>query len=129
MTRTAVLGYPRIGAGRELKKALERYWSADMDEASLRKEAARIRAAHWETQAEAGIDIIPSGDFSLYDHVLDTAAMVGAVPARYGADVPGGFGAGAGQLGLPAYFAMARGSQATQIRRVRRRVATCPPSK
>jgi 5-methyltetrahydropteroyltriglutamate--homocysteine methyltransferase len=114
MTRTAVLGYPRIGAGRELKKALERYWSADIDEASLKSEAARIRAAHWATQAKAGIDIIPCGDFSLYDHVLDTAAMVGAVPARYrGADVPGGFGFGdgAGQTGLAAYFAMARGIQ------------------
>ena len=69
-----------MGAGRELKKALERYWSSEADEASLRSEAARIRAAHWKTQSDAGIDIIPSGDFSLYDHVLDTAAMVGAVP-------------------------------------------------
>ena len=104
MTHTAVLGYPRMGAGRELKKALERYWSSDADEASLRKEAARIRSAHWKTQSEAGIDIIPSGDFSFYDHVLDTAAMVGAVPPRYGA--------GKEPLSLPAYFAMARGSQA-----------------
>src|SRR5271169_3442767 len=121
MTRTAVLGYPRIGAGRELKKALERYWSSDIDETSLRREAARIRAAHWKTQASAGIDIIPSGDFSLYDHVLDTAAMVGVVPPRYGAAVERGFGAavprepGGGRepLALAAYFAMARGSQAT----------------
>jgi len=104
MTRTAVLGYPRIGAGRELKKALERYWSGEADEKSLRDEAARIRAAHWKTQSAVGIDIIPSGDFSLYDHVLDTAAMVGAVPPRYGA--------GLDPLSLPAYFAMARGSQA-----------------
>jgi 5-methyltetrahydropteroyltriglutamate--homocysteine methyltransferase len=93
-----------MGAGRELKKALERYWSSSEDEASLRKEAARIRAAHWKTQADAGIDVVPSGDFSFYDHVLDTAAMVGAVPSRYGA--------GREALGLPAYFAMARGSQA-----------------
>ena len=93
-----------MGAGRELKTALERYWSSDADEASLRKEAARIRSAHWKTQSEAGIDIIPSGDFSFYDHVLDTAAMVGAVPPRYGA--------GKEPLSLPAYFAMARGSQA-----------------
>ena len=93
-----------MGAGRELKKALERYWSSAADEASLRKEAARIRAAHWKTQSDAGIDIIPSGDFSFYDHVLDTAAMVGALPPRYGT--------GTGPLTLPAYFAMARGSQA-----------------
>ena len=105
MTRTAVLGYPRIGAGRELKKALERYWSSDVDEKSLREEAARIRAVHWQTQSAAGIDIIPSGDFSFYDHVLDTAAMVGAVPPRYGASAMD-------PLSLPAYFAMARGSQA-----------------
>ncbi len=106
MTRTAVLGYPRIGAGRELKKALERYWSSDIDEKSLREEAARIRAAHWKTQASAGIDIIPSGDFSLYDHVLDTAAMAGVVPARYGGRRDGV------NSPCPAYFAMARGSQA-----------------
>ncbi len=94
-----------MGAGRELKKALERYWSSDADEKFLREEAARIRAAHWKTQSDAGIDIIPSGDFSFYDHVLDTAAMVGAVPARYGASATA-------PLSLPAYFAMARGSQA-----------------
>jgi 5-methyltetrahydropteroyltriglutamate--homocysteine methyltransferase len=93
-----------MGAGRELKKALERYWSSDADEASLRTEAARIRSAHWKTQSDAGIDIIPSGDFSFYDHVLDTAAMVGAVPPRYGAGVE--------PLSLHSYFAMARGSQA-----------------
>jgi 5-methyltetrahydropteroyltriglutamate--homocysteine methyltransferase len=104
MTKTAVLGYPRIGARRELKRALERFWSRDIDEASLLKEAGRIRAAHWQAQADAGISLIPSGDFSLYDHVLDTAAMVGALPARYGA--------GSGPLSLSAYFAMARGSQA-----------------
>ena len=67
---------------------------------SLRDEAARIRRQHWETQAAAGIDFIPCGDFSLYDHVLDTAVMVGAVPSRYAA---------AGEsLPLSSYFAMAR---------------------
>jgi 5-methyltetrahydropteroyltriglutamate--homocysteine methyltransferase len=94
-----------MGAGRELKKALERYWASDADEKSLRDEAARIRAAHWNSQSAAGIDIIPSGDFSFYDHVLDTAAMLGAVPPRYGASAMD-------PLNLPAYFAMARGSQA-----------------
>ena len=101
MIQTAVLGYPRIGPNRELKRALERYWSAETDEKALLDAAAKIRAAHWKTQAAAGIDIIPSGDFSLYDHVLDTACMVGAVPERYSAI-----------QGLPRYFAMARGSQA-----------------
>jgi 5-methyltetrahydropteroyltriglutamate--homocysteine methyltransferase len=94
-----------MGAGRELKKALERYWSSEADERSLREEAARIRAGHWKTQSDAGIDIIPSGDFSFYDHVLDTAAMVGAIPVRYGASATD-------PVSLPAYFAMARGSQA-----------------
>ena len=93
-----------MGPARELKKALERYWSSPNDERPLREEAARIRARHWKEQAAAGIDVIPSGDFSLYDHVLDAAAMLGAVPARYGT--------GDGPVGLPAYFAMARGSQA-----------------
>jgi 5-methyltetrahydropteroyltriglutamate--homocysteine methyltransferase len=103
MTHTAILGYPRMGPSRELKRALERFWSGQGDESSLRDEAARIRHQHWETQAAAGIDFIPSGDFSLYDHVLDTAVMVGAVPLRYAA---------AGEsLPLSSYFAMARGAQ------------------
>jgi 5-methyltetrahydropteroyltriglutamate--homocysteine methyltransferase len=101
MIQTAVLGYPRIGPNRELKRALERYWSSETDEKALRETAAKIRAAHWQTQAGAGIHVVPSGDFSLYDHVLDTACMVGAIPERYK-----GFGEG-----LPRYFAMARGSQ------------------
>ncbi len=101
MVKTAVLGYPRIGPGRELKKALERFWSSEIDEQALLSEAAKIRERHWKAQAAAGIDASPAGDFSLYDHVLDTAAMVGAVPERYGAvNGPGN---------LQTYFAMARG--------------------
>ncbi len=103
MIQTALLGYPRIGAGRELKRALERYWSSQIDERALHEEAAQIRAHHWKMMHDAGISFVPSGDFSLYDHVLDTAAMVGAVPARYGAS--------AGGVSLPVYFAMARGRQ------------------
>ena len=93
-----------MGPARELKKALERYWSSPNDELPLLQEAARIRALHWKEQAGAGIDVIPSGDFSFYDHMLDAAAMLGAVPERYGT--------GNGPVTLPAYFAMARGSQA-----------------
>jgi 5-methyltetrahydropteroyltriglutamate--homocysteine methyltransferase len=103
MTHTAVLGYPRMGPARELKRALEKFWTGQSDERSLRAEAARIRGMHWKGQAAAGIDFIPCGDFSLYDHVLDTAVMLGAVPVRYAE--PGG------QLPLAAYFAMARGAQ------------------
>lgn len=93
-----------MGPARELKKALEKYWSSQGDERALLNEAARIRALHWKAQVAAGIDFIPSGDFSLYDHVLDTAAMLGAFPERYGS---------AGEaVSLSSYFAMARGSQA-----------------
>jgi len=107
MVRTAILGYPRMGPARELKKALESFWSGKSDQDALLAEAAKIRARHWLLQKEAGIDFIPSGDFSLYDHVLDTATMLGAVPARFR-------GAAAGLVepgGLETYFAMARGSQ------------------
>jgi 5-methyltetrahydropteroyltriglutamate--homocysteine methyltransferase len=103
MTKTAVLGYPRIGPHRELKKALEQSWSSEIDEKALLAAAAQVRAGHWKIQRDAGIDFIPAGDFSLYDHVLDTACMVGAVPERYGV--------GSGPVGLTDYFAMARGSQ------------------
>jgi 5-methyltetrahydropteroyltriglutamate--homocysteine methyltransferase len=92
-----------MGPSRELKKALERLWSGQGDESSLKAEAERIRRRHWESQAAAGIDFIPCGDFSLYDHVLDTAVMVGAAPTRYGS--------AEGTLPLYAYFAMARGAQ------------------
>ncbi|QIA27489.1 5-methyltetrahydropteroyltriglutamate--homocysteine S-methyltransferase [Thermaerobacter sp. PB12/4term] len=78
------LGFPRIGAGRELKQALEAYWDGKISADSLLATAAALRRRHWELQRAAGIDVVPVGDFSLYDHVLDTACMVGAVPARYG---------------------------------------------
>lgn len=99
---TANLGFPRIGARRELKFALEKYWSNELSVEQLRTAARELRETHWRLQAAAGIDQIPSNDFSLYDHVLDMIALLGAVPARYGfADR---------QLGLDTYFAMARGS-------------------
>jgi len=97
------LGFPRIGARRELKKALEAYWAGAIDEVALRATAADLRRRHWQLQQRLGLDQIPSNDFSLYDHVLDTAVMLGAVPERYG--WPGG------QVELDTYFAMARGSQ------------------
>lgn len=102
MTLSATLGFPRIGARRELKTAVEAHWRGDLSEPALLAEAARLRAAHWALQAEAGIDRIPSNDFSLYDQVLDTTAMLGAVPPR--------FGAVEGRVTLAQYFAMARGT-------------------
>ncbi|MCS6896624.1 MAG: 5-methyltetrahydropteroyltriglutamate--homocysteine S-methyltransferase [Nitrospira sp.] len=95
------LGYPRIGASRELKKALESFWAGRLPADDLQRVAAELRRRHWFAMKEAGIDLIPVGDFSLYDHVLDTAVTVGIVPERYQkiADP------------LARYFAMARGLQ------------------
>lgn len=99
---TANLGFPRIGARRELKAALEKYWSHQISGVQLEAEAQRLRETHWRLQADAGIDQIPSNDFSLYDHVLDAAALIGAVPPRYDFQ--------ADEIDLNTYFAMARGS-------------------
>ncbi len=95
------LGFSRVGARRALKFALEAYWSGKADEAHLREVGRTLRHDHWLLQQQAGIQHIPSNDFSFYDHVLDTAAMVGAIPARYG--WPGK------SVDLTTYFAMARG--------------------
>ena len=99
----ANLGFPRIGSHRELKTALESTWSGAADAEALLKTAASLRARHWVLQQKAGIDHIPSNDFSLYDQMLDTIAMVGAVPER--------FARKDGAVPLELYFAMARGRQ------------------
>jgi 5-methyltetrahydropteroyltriglutamate--homocysteine methyltransferase len=99
----ATLGFPRIGPRRELKFALENYWSGKSDAGTLDLAAQGLRAAAWARQRALGADILPSGDFSLYDHVLDTSAMLGAVPARYGWS--------GGKVDLDTYFGMARGAQ------------------
>jgi 5-methyltetrahydropteroyltriglutamate--homocysteine methyltransferase len=98
------LGYPRMGALRQLKKSVEAYWRGTESEADLNRTASGLRRMHWNHQKEAGLDLIPSNDFSLYDHVLDTVAMVGAVPKR--------FGWNGAPIDLPTYFAMARGTSA-----------------
>ena len=95
------LGFPRIGAGRELKSALEDHWAGQIDQTQLQTTAATLRSSHWQLQHNAGIEQIPCNDFSLYDHVLDTCAMVGAVPQR--------FGWTGGPVSLETYFHMARG--------------------
>src|SRR5438093_77704 len=105
MTIAHNLGFPAIGALRELKRATEGYWSGKVSQADLLKTGAELRARHWRLQQEAGLDLVPCNDFSFYDRVLDTCALVGAVPARYGQAAKGG------QVDLDAYFAMARGSQ------------------
>jgi 5-methyltetrahydropteroyltriglutamate--homocysteine methyltransferase len=97
------LGFPRIGPHRELKKALEEFWSGKRTANALLLEARNLRTAAWGRQRDAGIDVIPSNDFSLYDHVLDTSVLVGAVPEHY--LMP------RGPVALDTYFAMARGTR------------------
>jgi 5-methyltetrahydropteroyltriglutamate--homocysteine methyltransferase len=99
---STVLGYPRIGPARELKFALERYWSGRLDRPALEEAAATERRRTWEQLRDAGLDSIPSGTFSLYDHVLDTAVLLGAIPARHRAIHE--------RDALDGYFAMARGN-------------------
>jgi 5-methyltetrahydropteroyltriglutamate--homocysteine methyltransferase len=81
MTTTHNLGYPRIGADRELKSALERYWKGDLDAPGLEAVGAGLRRRHWEDQA--GLDLVPVGDFSFYDQVLDTSFTLGHLPPRF----------------------------------------------
>ncbi len=95
------LGFPRIGADRELKKALEACWKGDLSEAELRRVGRELRAAHWQLQADAGIELLPAGDFAWYDQVLTHSLMFGVVPER--------FRPADGQPTLETLFAMARG--------------------
>src|SRR5215472_9030583 len=96
------LGFPRIGHKRELKRSLEQHWTGKADLSSLIETAWLLRKQNWKLQAHAGLDLVPVGDFSFYDHVLDTAAMLGAVPPR--------FGWRGGTVDFETYFAMARGT-------------------
>jgi 5-methyltetrahydropteroyltriglutamate--homocysteine methyltransferase len=105
MTIASNLGFPRIGRRRELKHALERHWAGELTEAALLAEAAKLRAEHWRLQSGLGIGHIPCGDFALYDAVLDTACMLGAIPA--------GYGWSDGAVSLATRFALARGSRGT----------------
>ncbi|WP_405923759.1 5-methyltetrahydropteroyltriglutamate--homocysteine S-methyltransferase [Streptomyces sp. NBC_00035] len=101
--QATVYGYPRQGQGRELKKAVEGYWKGRVDADALRATAAELRRTNWRQLAEAGVHEVPTGDFSYYDHVLDTSVMVGAIPERHRAAVE--------LHALDGYFAMARGTQ------------------
>ncbi|AXE24004.1 5-methyltetrahydropteroyltriglutamate--homocysteine S-methyltransferase [Streptomyces globosus] len=101
--RATVYGYPRQGQNRELKKAVEGYWKGRVTADALRETAAGLRRSHWQQLAEDGIHEVPTGDFSYYDHVLDTSVMVGAAPERHRGAVEAD--------ALDGYFAMARGTQ------------------
>lgn len=106
MSTAHVLGFPRIGAQRELTFALERYWrEGAAAEDTLLDTGRRLRAAHWQAQRAAGLDYVCVGDFAWYDHVLNTLAHLGALPERFGFD--------AAAPTLAEYFAAARGDTRT----------------
>ncbi|MBK0370618.1 5-methyltetrahydropteroyltriglutamate--homocysteine S-methyltransferase [Flavobacterium agrisoli] len=102
--KTNNLGYPRIGSNRELKKASELYWAGKISAEELLEVGKNIRATNWQLQAQSGIDLIPSNDFSFYDQVLDLTLTLGAIPKRYNEIAKS-------NSSLDLYFAMARGSQ------------------
>lgn len=101
--RSSNLGYPRIGEKREWKKALEQFWAGKLDKETFLKQMEEIRFSSLQKQKEQGIDLISVGDFSMYDHVLDTAAMFGLVPKR--------FEYSGGKVSLETYFDIARGTK------------------
>ncbi|MFC4597711.1 5-methyltetrahydropteroyltriglutamate--homocysteine S-methyltransferase [Cohnella hongkongensis] len=103
MAQSSLLGYPRIGADREWKKALEAFWAGKLEEAEFLDRLREIRLTHLRKQKEKGIDLIPVNDFSLYDHVLDTAAMFGIVPKRFRYE--------GGAVPLSVYYGIARGTK------------------
>ena len=102
MVQSSILGFPRIGVLRDLKKATEAYWSGKLSQADLLAEGKRLRLEHWKIQKNAGVDIIPSNDFAYYDQVLDHIQLFGAIPERYSK---------AGLDPIDEYFAMGRGHQ------------------
>ncbi|MFZ2209443.1 MAG: 5-methyltetrahydropteroyltriglutamate--homocysteine S-methyltransferase [Porticoccaceae bacterium] len=95
------LGFPRIGHNRELKWALEAYWRRELDQDELELRGRELRRRHWELQRAAGLDLVPVGDFSWYDQVLDMTTLLGVIPARFGWD--------GGAVELDLYFRLARG--------------------
>jgi 5-methyltetrahydropteroyltriglutamate--homocysteine methyltransferase len=99
MAKSHILGYPRIGNDREMKKAVEAYWRGEISQDQLQAVGKAIRFANWKTQAEAGLDFVSVGDFSWYDHILDMSLLFGIIPERFAAP----------KLGLDTFFSMARG--------------------
>uniref|UniRef100_A0A5B6ZN28 5-methyltetrahydropteroyltriglutamate--homocysteine S-methyltransferase n=1 Tax=Davidia involucrata TaxID=16924 RepID=A0A5B6ZN28_DAVIN len=97
-----IVGYPRMGPKRELKFSLESFWDGKSSAEELQKVAADLRSSIWKQMADTGIKYVPSNTFSYYDQVLDTTAMLGAVPPRYGWN--------GGEIGFDVYFSMARGN-------------------
>ncbi|KAG8818793.1 methionine-synthesizing 5- methyltetrahydropteroyltriglutamate--homocysteine methyltransferase [Serendipita sp. 401] len=106
MVLSSVLGFPRIGKNREVKKAVEAYWAGKSTAEELQAVAAETRKYNWTSIKEQGVDLIPSGEFTLYDHVLDHSAAFNAIPPRY---------VGLGLSDLDVFFAMGRGRQADGV--------------
>jgi len=104
MARTHILGFPRIGAHRELKFAQESLWRGESDETFLLDTAQALRRRHWELQREAQLDWVTVGDFAYYDPMLNLSALLGALPSR--------FGFNPGTLTLSQYYELARGNKA-----------------
>lgn len=109
MTVSHILGYPRIGAKRELKKATEAYWQGEISRQALETTGKELRLSHWQTQQKAGLDVVSVGDFAFYDQVLNVSVMLGAVPARFNAQQE----VEAGNVDLDTAFRMARGRAPT----------------
>ena len=105
MALAHTLGFPRIGADRELKKALEAYWKGDLAPTALQAVGRELRARHWQLQKDAGIDLLPVGDFAWYDQVLSHTLTLGAVPPRFHGTLDD-----QGRPTLDTLFAMARGA-------------------
>ena len=104
LIQTHIPGFPRIGAARELKFALERFWRGESSEAALQDTASNLRAQHWASQRQHGLDFVTVGDFALYDHVANHIQLFGCEPERFGFD--------GSESPLARYFAMARGDHA-----------------
>ena len=99
-----ILGFPRIGAQRELKFATEKFWRGEVTEAELVNVGQTLRRRHWAWQADAGLDFVTVGDFAWYDQILNAATLFGCLPARFGFDPK--------RLTLAQYFELARGNVA-----------------
>jgi 5-methyltetrahydropteroyltriglutamate--homocysteine methyltransferase len=102
--KTHILGYPRIGEQRELKKATEAYWKGEISRKELEQAGRELRAGNWAKQRATGIDLIPCNDFSFYDQTLDLSCLVGNVPPRFG-------WSGEGNVDIDTFFAIARGAR------------------
>lgn len=101
MVKVSNLGYPRLGENREWKKLIESYWAGDMSQEELQAQAKELRLEFLKKQADAGLDFIPVGDFSLYDHILDLSVQFGVIPKRFAKE----------EINLDLYFAIARGNK------------------